>query len=130
MIDESQRGFATEKTHPLVSYKAIRLFKNHLGLKFHYSLHEDIGPSLLEKGIGCSQASIPIYHYGFSLQQKAEERKIRNLTCILEAAKANPTAGNLFDLGRTYFLFDFYDEAIFVTKKAIEKRCWDYKKAT
>jgi tetratricopeptide (TPR) repeat protein len=96
----------------------VRLFKNHLGYKYKYSLHE-----LLDAGdlsIGMYASPLKIFHYGYNSVDI--DRQKRALVCLQKDLKKYP--GDLFvkfNLARTYYLTDQSDQVVALMDEVIEK---------
>lgn len=55
----------------------IRVFRNHEGIRFHGAIHELVGDSIHSLHLSSAITDIPIYHYGWIIDQRADEEKER-----------------------------------------------------
>ncbi|WP_251509540.1 glycosyltransferase [Paenibacillus polysaccharolyticus] len=94
-------------------HTAVRLFRNHIGLKYENRLHEHL--NILEnnsKYSGVISAST-IQHVGYMDEEILEEKKHkRNLPLMKLEVQENPTAYNLYNMGKTYFGMNDFKKAV------------------
>lgn len=68
-----------------------RLFRNFLGLRFHYPLHETLNFTAAQSDITTAYTNILIEHTGYSLdREKIQAKAQRNLTIIQQCLARNP----------------------------------------
>lgn len=68
-----------------------RLFRNHLGLRFRYPLHEDLDFATAQIDITAAHTNITIEHTGYTLdREKLQAKAQRNLTIIQQCLAQNP----------------------------------------
>lgn len=68
-----------------------RLFRNFLGLQFHYPLHETLNFTAIQADITTAYTNILIEHTGYSLdREKIQAKAQRNLTIIQQCLARNP----------------------------------------
>ncbi|MCW3795511.1 glycosyltransferase [Paenibacillus sp. LS1] len=95
------------------THTAVRMFRNHVGLKYENRLHEHL--NILEsnsKYVG-DVSACTIEHVGYMDEEILEEKKYkRNLPLMKLEVKEHPTAYNLFNMGKTYFGMNEFQKAI------------------
>lgn len=103
------------------SMRYPRLFPNYEGIQFTGKVHEQISPSLKEKGIEILSSNILIIHVGYnvSLEKKKQKAK-RNLELLLEEYFVNKSPYFAYQLGLTYQILGDVDNAINYLKLAAE----------
>ena len=78
----------------LITTNHIRLFRNHLGLRFDDAIHESIYSSLMRQGRTLAYTNITIEHVGYAVSQQAiQEKARRNEAILLTRLERDP--GNL-----------------------------------
>jgi glycosyltransferase involved in cell wall biosynthesis len=60
----------------------IRMFPNMEGLKFRYRVHEQIRPSLIQKGIPIVPTDIEVIHTGYTDRETVADKQRRNLELL------------------------------------------------
>ncbi|MDQ0048935.1 glycosyltransferase involved in cell wall biosynthesis [Paenibacillus polymyxa] len=101
------------------TFNAVRLFKNHISLKYENRLHEHINVMNGTIQYKMGQAKMLINHVGYTDQRMIEKDKHnRNLPLMQLEVAENPSAYNLFNMGKTYFAIQEYGKAIEYFRKA------------
>ncbi|QDH20847.1 glycosyltransferase family 2 protein [Saccharibacillus brassicae] len=121
----SEDDYYFVKIHNLLSgeralnHLAIRLFANHKGLNYKNRLHEHLDVTGEGAHLIAGHANSVIMHVGYTDDMMQDRNKAnRNLALILKGAEEDPSAYNLFNLGRTYFWVGEYQKAMTFLKKA------------
>lgn len=99
-------------------FRAIRMFKNHISLRYENRLHEHLN---IHSGIEYSkgESNFLINHIGYTDDKMLEKDKHKRNLPIMELEVAeNPTAYNLYNMGKTYFAIKEYTKAIDYFKQA------------
>lgn len=100
-----------------------RLFRN-LGYpvcKFFGRVHEQIAPSLTEKGYKLASSEIRIIHTGYDISRDEMDKKVRrNLQRLMDHAKEEPENGLAwYQLGNSLAQMKIYDQAIPALETAV-----------
>lgn len=75
----------------LITTNHIRLFRNHLGLRFDDAIHESIYSSLMRQGRTLAYTNITIDHLGYAVNEQAiQEKARRNETILLDRLERDP----------------------------------------
>ena len=93
---------------------AHRLFTNHKGLYFTGRIHEQIVQSLAEKGGTERESSVTLIHFGYGLDEKAQDNKNKRNRRLLERM-VREEPGNAyahFTLAQNYSLTFEWDKAL------------------
>lgn len=113
------------KIHNMLSYgrainhTAVRLFANYRGLLYRNRLHEHLNTMDEGANYTCTFGSVVINHTGYTDDMMSNrEKNKRNLPLMIQEVEENPTAYNLFNMGRTYMSIGEYEKAIVYLKKA------------
>lgn len=53
-----------------IAVQLVRLFRNHCGVEYREAVHENVGESLLERGLVVRREPIMIHHYGMAVRPK------------------------------------------------------------
>lgn len=100
-------------------HTAVRLFRNNIGLKYENRLHEHL--NILDdnsKYRGVMSLST-IQHVGYMDEEILEEKKHkRNLPLMKLEVQENPTAYNLYNMGKTYFGMNDFKKAVTYFQKS------------
>lgn len=98
-----------------------RLFPNNEEIQFSGKVHEQITPSLKEKGIEILSSNILIIHVGYniSLEEKRKKAK-RNLELLLDEYFVNKSPYFAYQLGLTYQVLGDADSALNYLRIAAE----------
>jgi glycosyltransferase involved in cell wall biosynthesis len=98
----------------------LRVFPNHLGLKFAGRVHEQISLDIEEKGIKYSTCPINVIHLGYNSLESINKKLSRNINILLEEIKDNPD-GYLTNLhlAKTYIGLEKIEEARPFAEKAV-----------
>lgn len=78
-----------------ISSAQIRMFPNIEGLRFRYRVHEQIRPSLVEKGIPIIHTEIEIIHTGYTDQETVASKQRRNIRLLKKDLTDYPKDGFL-----------------------------------
>ncbi|MGE3803139.1 MAG: glycosyltransferase [Gemmataceae bacterium] len=108
-------GGATRATH-------VRLFRNKPGLRWHYRVHEQIGPALRRQNVEVRPADIVIEHIGYQdpeLWRHKQERNLRLLKLSVDEEGDDPYL--LFHLGWTYHGLGQWQQATPVLSRCLER---------
>jgi len=101
------------------THTAVRMFRNHVGLKYENRLHEHL--NILEnnhKYVG-DMSACTIEHLGYMDEEILEEKKYkRNLPLMKLEVQEHPTSYNLFNMGKTYFGMNDFKKAITYFQKS------------
>ncbi|KLU57495.1 hypothetical protein EL84_02995 [Paenibacillus sp. VT-400] len=101
------------------TFAAIRLFKNHISLKFENRLHEHLNIINGTAEYTMGESNLLINHVGYTDGKMLEKDKHkRNLPLMELEVAENPTAYNLYNMGKTYFAIQEYKKAVDFFKKA------------
>lgn len=101
---------------------SVRLFRTDKGYTYSGLVHEDITPSIVERGGRIGSTDVVLYHYGY-LQATAqnESRFERNVRMLRAQLDANPDDGVAwFYLGTEYFVADRHEEAVECYGRALD----------
>ncbi|MBP1907229.1 glycosyltransferase involved in cell wall biosynthesis [Paenibacillus turicensis] len=94
------------------THSTVRIFRNNFNFKYENRLHEHISLDNGEIDYKVGKSKCIIYHTGYSQKRMNEKDKHnRNLKLMLKEVKENPTAFNLFNMGKTYLLVSDYANA-------------------
>lgn len=100
-------------------HTAVRLFRNNIGLQYENRLHEHL--NILDnnsKYRGVMSVST-IQHLGYMDEEMLEEKKHkRNLPLMKLEVQENPTAYNLYNMGKTYFGMNDFKKAVTYFQKS------------
>lgn len=100
-------------------HKAIRIFKNHIGLYYINKIHEYIPIQHKHSTIG--QTTFKVYHTGYLKEVKAEKNKDHYYhRLLMEEVKTNPTAYNYYNLGVVLYNKENYKKALSLFQEAYE----------
>lgn len=101
-----------------------RLFRNlgYPNIEFRGRVHEQISPSILEKGKSFINSEIVIEHLGYNREREIMEQKIqRNYRLLLQHVKEEPTNGYAwYQLGQTLAQMKLIKEAEEAIRLAIQ----------
>lgn len=101
-----------------------RLFRNlgYPNIEFRGRVHEQISPSILEKGKSFINSEIVIEHLGYNREREIMEQKIkRNYRLLLQHVKEEPTNGySWYQLGQTLAQMKLVKEAEEAIRFAIQ----------
>ncbi|WP_054957465.1 glycosyltransferase [Paenibacillus dakarensis] len=102
-----------------INHTAIRLFANFKGFLYRNRLHEHL--NTMDEGMKYTSGygNFIINHSGYMedmMNNRAKNQ--RNLPLMLQEVKENPTAYNLFNMGRTYMAIGEHEKAIEYLKKS------------
>ncbi|MBS3999152.1 MAG: glycosyltransferase [Desulfobulbaceae bacterium] len=110
----------------LATYKGKypRLFRN-LGypdLHFFGKIHEQISPSIYEKGFDIIESEIVIIHEGYAISKAEMNLKVgKNLNILSEHVRKEPeNAFSWYQLGNTLYQMKIYDRAIECLENALK----------
>jgi glycosyltransferase involved in cell wall biosynthesis len=110
----------------LATYKGKypRLFRN-LGypeLYFFGKIHEQISPSIYEKGLDILESEIVINHEGYAISKAEMNLKVgKNLNILAEHVRKEPeNAYTWYQLGNTLYQMKMYDRAIECLENALK----------
>jgi glycosyltransferase involved in cell wall biosynthesis len=111
--------------------RKVRLFPNDSRIRFTYTLHERVEPSLIQAGIEIRTCDVPVHHYGNFVtpgkaRSKAEGYYQLGQKKIAESGQHNCMA--FYELGLQGAELGKHEEAIQYLKKAIELKP-DFAKA-
>lgn len=86
------------------THTAVRMFRNHVDFKYENRLHEHLNILESNNKYTGDMSVCTIEHLGYMDEEILEEKKYkRNLPLMKLEVKENPTAYNLFNMGKTYF---------------------------
>ncbi|MEE4563286.1 glycosyltransferase [Paenibacillus polymyxa] len=101
------------------TFAAIRLFKNHISLKYENRLHEHLNIINGTANYTMGESNQLIHHVGYTDDKMLEKDKHkRNLPLMELEVAENPTAYNLYNMGKTYFAIQEYGKAVEYFRKA------------
>ncbi|WP_379157270.1 glycosyltransferase [Paenibacillus sp. sgz5001063] len=101
-----------------VNHSAIRMFKNHIGLKYDNKIHEHLNISNFT-GLEHAYANFIIHHVGYEKGIVNERNKEdRNLKLLLMEVKENPSGYSYFNLGAHYKIYGNYPKAVEAYQKS------------
>ncbi|KGP80875.1 MULTISPECIES: glycosyltransferase [unclassified Paenibacillus] len=101
------------------TFAAIRLFKNHISLKFENRLHEHLNIINGTAEYTMGESNLLINHVGYTDDKMLEKDKHkRNLPLMELEVAENATAYNLYNMGKTYFAIQEYKKAVDFFKQA------------
>lgn len=95
---ERAYGFTIKSTQDGVTGAAgvqVRMFPNHMGLRFRYRVHEQIRPALIEYRIPVSFVDTEIIHRGYTDRETVEAKQRRNLRLLFKDLEDFPKDGFL-----------------------------------
>lgn len=97
----------------IFTHTGLRMFKNNLNFKYENRLHEHINVIGKENEYLSGQMKSVIYHLGYTEQRMLEKDKNnRNKKLMSLEVAENPTAFNLFNMGKTFYLVSDYKKAV------------------
>lgn len=114
-LPDPQRGTCTVVDH-------IRLFRNHPGIRWQYSVHEQILPAVRQQGGIVRFADVMIHHVGYqdpALRKRKLERDLRLLH--LEDAQHPDDPFTLFNLGSVFQELGKLPEALSYMQRSLER---------
>lgn len=101
------------------TFTAIRLFKNDISLKYENRLHEHLNILNGARDYTMGESEFSINHDGYTDDKMLEkDKQKRNLPLMELEVEENPTAYNLYNMGKTYFGMQKYDRAVDFFKRA------------
>ncbi len=104
-------------------HRAVRIFQNRKGFAFHGAIHEDIGPSIIDKcGIASIQdAPLHLLHLGYLPQQMSSKNKVARNEAILKKGLAEQPSHPfyLYHMGITCCQSGRLEEAVEYMSKAL-----------
>lgn len=101
------------------THSAIRLFRNHIHLRYENRLHEHLNVINNTVTFTSGESKQLINHIGYNEETMVEKQKTnRNLPLMLLEVKENPNAYNLYNMGKTYFTIYEFKKAINFFKRA------------
>ncbi|MDP9699864.1 glycosyltransferase involved in cell wall biosynthesis [Paenibacillus intestini] len=101
------------------TFTAIRLFKNDISLKYENRLHEHLTILNGTREYTMGESECAISHDGYTDDRMLDkDKQKRNLPLMELEVEENPTAYNLYNMGKTYFGMQEYDKAVEFFKKA------------
>ncbi|WP_091013016.1 MULTISPECIES: glycosyltransferase [Paenibacillus] len=101
------------------TFAAVRLFKNHMSLKYENRLHEHLNIINTTANYTIGESNLTINHVGYTDNKMLEKDKHKRNVPLMELEVAeNPTAYNLYNMGKTYFAIQEYKKAVDFFKKA------------
>ncbi|USB32837.1 glycosyltransferase [Paenibacillus sp. YPG26] len=101
------------------SHLAARLFRNDGRLYYENRLHEHLNITETSLNFKGGQGQALIHHSGYNDETMIEKDKLnRNLPLMLKEVEENPTAYNLFNMGKTYLGIEKHEKAIEYFKRA------------
>jgi glycosyltransferase involved in cell wall biosynthesis len=116
----------TEDDGSIATYKGKypRLFRN-LGypdLHFFGKIHEQISPSIYEKGFDIIESEIIINHEGYAISKAEMNLKVgKNLNILTEHIRQEPENGyTWYQLGNTLYQMKMYEKAIECLENALK----------
>ncbi len=71
-------------------FRQIRLFPNHLGIRFAGRIHEQLGTSLQQLGVLAQPADLEILHLGYDTPAKRKSKLARNRAMLEIERRAHP----------------------------------------
>lgn len=100
---------------------SVRLFRKDKGFEYRGRIHEDITPSIVERGELIGTSEIILHHYGYlKATAQNESRFDRNVRLLRQQLDDNPDDGNAwFYLGTEYFVAERHAEAFACYQKAV-----------
>lgn len=100
-------------------HQSVRLFANYRGLCYENRLHEHLNVLNESNNYKGNTASTVIHHTGYTNEIMESKDKIkRNLPLMLKEVEENPTAYNLYNMGKTYMATEEYKKAARYFEKA------------
>jgi glycosyltransferase involved in cell wall biosynthesis len=101
------------------TFTAIRLFRNHISLKYENRLHEHLNFINNTADYTMGESNLLINHVGYTDDKMLEKDKHKRNVPLMELEVAeNPTAYNLYNMGKTYFAIQEYNKAVDFFKQA------------
>ncbi|NMI03905.1 glycosyltransferase [Paenibacillus sp. SZ31] len=95
------------------SHTAVRMFRNHVDFKYENRLHEHLNILESNNKYVSDMSVSTIQHLGYMDEEILEEKKYkRNLPLMKLEVIENPTAYNLFNMGKTYFGMNEFKKAV------------------
>src|SRR5690606_30960158 len=100
---------------------SVRLFRKDKSFEYRGRIHEDITPSIVERGERIDTSEIILHHYGYlKATAQNESRFDRNVRLLRQQLDDNPDDGNAwFYLGTEYFVAERHAEAFACYQKAV-----------
>lgn len=100
-------------------HPSIRLFKNHVGLRYRGKIHEHLNVEDPSLNLTDELGDVLLHHVGYLAEVVQEKNKHdRNIKLLLEEVEKNPSGYNFFNLGNQYAFNSQLDEAVNAYKKA------------
>jgi len=100
-------------------YDSIRIFKNHIGIKYANRLHESVEDSVLELGLKGAKSEVILGHTGYQLDDKGMEEKWKRNYRILLKDKKNP--GRNIHMAKHFNYLKDFKKAIYYAHKALKQ---------
>jgi tetratricopeptide (TPR) repeat protein len=96
-------------------HRIVRMFRNLPGLRWEGAIHEQITPSIVERGGRIATVAAQIRHLGYRGEVMHSREKIqRNIQLIQRALEQNPDdLFQKFNLANTYFTAGEYEQTVY-----------------
>jgi glycosyltransferase involved in cell wall biosynthesis len=102
-------------------FMQLRMFPNHPGLRFRYTVHEQIFHSVARMGLHCFYTDTTIHHTGYENPELKRKKALRNLRLLEEDPERVAREPSLaMAMGDSYYILGDFEKGIEAYRRTME----------